>query len=375
MKILTALEIIPRDSDYDKKISYNIENSPKHVDRKSIIWSSTYKGQLYQGNKFLNRKYKTHVDTQNNRIAKKRALEILKRLEDLKTEVSLEIAHLDKLTAESHRNYALYEQELLSIQNVITVTYDYKKRIENSKRHEEAKINKYQQDYKQLAELYEAARLSIRKLKGVINNSFWLQISHHMARGSIRTMSRGYLMFDYLYKSFQQLEKGKKKNQQINPKLKPTWLVYEYFVFFVAIDSLLSLGFKFPKHDDLQEQLLSSFYYNEGLVDGTIVKLVSREFGFSIDVVYNEEVETSSESALRKNKHFFTNRFNKKPDIKIDLYGNKNGEKKFLSSFIFEVKYRPLENIYHPKGSTKVMEQMDFYRAINYVKDYGVFCK
>lgn len=367
-KLFNALNIITKDTDTKRTLHYAIENIPKHIDRKSIRWKSTFKGQIYS-NKTFNRKYITNVNTINNQIVKKRIIGIKKRLEEVKYDLYIELRNIEALLEEAIEKIKLFEKELVSIQFNKTVAYSSKKRLENNIEVEKQKIEKYTNDIKDIEEMENRLNFSIKKIKTVLNNEFWLYISDFKAKGQIHSASRGYLLFDSLYKKFKQFEKGEDINFQISTVFKSTAVLYEYYVYFVVIECLLLLDFEFPENYDLKKQLLS-YFYKEGLRDGTTVKLVSVKNKLSINVIYNEEVETSSEMALKKNKNFFTNQFNKKPDIKLDLYEITESEK-FISSFIFEVKYRPLHNIYQKIGATATMVQMENYRAINYIKENG----
>lgn len=368
-QLFSALNMILQDTDSDRKFNYCIENVPRHIDRKSIIWKSTIKGQLYQ-NKALNRKYFSNVDTKNNQIVKKRLIEIIKRLEVAKKELTSEIKKIDNELQKSKIFFKEIKEIFESIQNNKTVSNSYKKRLENDKKVEEQKIDRLKDKLQILLVENQKIEYSLKKLNSVLSNEFWMSISHYKAQGPIQSLRRCYLMFEQIYNKFKQFEIGNKKDYQISPAFKPTSILYEYYVYFVAIDCLLSLGFEFPKNYDLKKQLLST-YYKEGLVDGTSVKLTSSNQGLIIYAVFNEEVETSSELALKKEKSFFTNQFNKKPDIKLDLYIQTEELEEFASSFIFETKYRPLHNIYQEKGATNAMIQMENYRAINYVRADG----
>mgnify|MGYP001072023575 CR=1 FL=1 len=366
-RLFSAINMIVHETDSDRKMSYAIENVPRHLDRKSIIWKSTYKGLLYNY-KILNRKYYENLDTKNNQIVKKRLMEILQRLEKAKEEVTLEIVNMDDHLKKSQENLKEIEIELIQQNNLVAKVH--KKRLENKKSIEENKIETFKSEQQKLIVLYQKIEHSLKKLNSTLNNDFWFAVSHYKARGSIQSLGRGYLMFEQLYKSFKQFETGKQMDYQISPAFKPTAVLYEYFVYFAVIDSLQSLGFQFPKNYDLQNQLLS-YLYKDGLSDGTAVKLISSELGITVYVVYNEEIETSSDKALKKNKSFFTNQMNNKPDIKLDLYIQKGEAEEFDSACIFEVKYRPLYNIYQEIGVTDAMIQMENYWAIKHVQMDG----
>ena len=178
------------------------------------------------------------------------------------------------------------------------------------------------------------------------------------------------MLFEHIYRQSKYQSNTGGSSSFLIPAYKPTYLIYEYFVYFIVVDCLISLDFTFPYNLDLKDQLKSSIY-QDGLVDGTKIIMENEERGLFVEINYNEELENNSRLAIEKSKHFFSTKFRKKPDIKVDLYEFKDDQLYFRSSFIFEVKYRPLHNIYQDKGSTSTMEQMDDYRSIRYVDKNG----
>jgi hypothetical protein len=143
---------------------------------------------------------------------------------------------------------------------------------------------------------------------------------------------------------------------------KPTFLIYEYYVYFALLEILQEIGFtaRIPVIEQIQ-----SFFYLDGLQDGTTVILEKENI--RLQIVFNELIETHPLIALSKGSHLYNGEDSKKPDIRIDYYRLENGEAFYQSSIIVEVKYSPMYNIFQAIGNTKATEQMYKYWSIKYV--------
>lgn len=145
---------------------------------------------------------------------------------------------------------------------------------------------------------------------------------------------------------------------------KPTFLIYEYYVYVSLLFLLQEIGFVATR--PILEQI-QTYFYMDGLQDGTIVELHYNEK--MVKIVYNELIETHPLIALSKNSNFYNGEDTKKPDIRLDYYEMEEGKWNFQSTIIIEVKYSPMYNIFQPVGNTKATEQMYKYWAIKYVHE------
>ncbi|MFD3450049.1 hypothetical protein ACFDTO_36345 [Microbacteriaceae bacterium 4G12] len=143
---------------------------------------------------------------------------------------------------------------------------------------------------------------------------------------------------------------------------KPTFLIYEYYVYFAFIQILEDMGFH--AQIPLRQQIEASFYL-DGLQDGTTVVLEKEDI--HLRIVFNELIETHPLVALSKGSNFYNGEDTKKPDIRIDYYKKEQEQYCYQSSVIVEVKYSPMYNIFQPVGNTKATEQMYKYWSIKYV--------
>lgn len=174
--------------------------------------------------------------------------------------------------------------------------------------------------------------------------------------------SKVFLNFIHSLSLFDKKVKEYGKKQMLLPVYKPTFLLYEYFVFFSLCDIFMKLKFKNDK-EPLAEQILMHIKDDE-LMDGAFVTLENKDW--IINLVYNEIIEGSPQVSLLKGTNFFSGEESKKPDIRLDFFRKKN--KEYVASIIFEIKYSPMFNIYQPVGNTKAMEQMYKYWGLKYVE-------
>ncbi|KAB2452527.1 hypothetical protein F8160_04605 [Bacillus sp. CH126_4D] len=145
---------------------------------------------------------------------------------------------------------------------------------------------------------------------------------------------------------------------------KPTFLVYEYYAFFIVISMLEQIGFE--ARNSIREQIQEHFYV-DGLQDGTTVVLHRDDI--RVHVAFNDLIETHPLIALSKGSNFYNGEDTKKPDIRLDCYVKEEGKYVYQSSIIIEVKYSPMYNIFQHVGNTKATEQMYKYWSIKYVEE------
>ncbi|MCP8969231.1 hypothetical protein [Ectobacillus ponti] len=145
---------------------------------------------------------------------------------------------------------------------------------------------------------------------------------------------------------------------------KPTFLLYEYYMYFAVIEAMQELGFRAAP--SVAEQIQTHFYL-DGLQDGTTIVLVKGDI--QLRIAFNELIETHPLIALSKGSNFYNGEDTKKPDIRLDCYRCTEGGEVYQSSVIIEVKYSPMYNIFQPVGNTKATEQMYKYWSIKHVRE------
>ncbi|MGM9987934.1 MAG: hypothetical protein ACI35O_12005 [Bacillaceae bacterium] len=155
------------------------------------------------------------------------------------------------------------------------------------------------------------------------------------------------------------------KKKKLEVELKPTYLLYEYFIFFSSINVLMDLGFQ-VEGASVEEQLQATIL-NDDLLDGSKVTLKKGEHVFQ--VVFNELIDGNYDQTQWRKGKLFSGEESKKPDVRLDYYIEDEQGQAFKWSILLEVKYSPLFNIYQQLGNTKAMEQMYKYWSIKYVHE------
>lgn len=364
-----AITLVQNDSESVLKRSYKLESVPKHIDRYSIKWGNSPKGLLYKDLKYLNRKYSQFVDHVYNRNFKAQLIEVLNILINGKKELVQYLDIQKDHMKETEQDLDKVKIEIQMVEKIRTVSRASKNKLKNNYKYLQIKLIELHNDEKQIRGLLEKTEKSCRLLQATLQNAFWKQIQVRKAAGKMVSNKKGYLLLDQILKKFAELSSKAPKEEEIVPVSRPTYLLYEYYVFFSVLDALQNLDYHFPPNSQLKDQL-QAFLYKDGIMDGTALRMLSADGRSYIRIVYNEEVERRSQYALEKQKHFFSLKSHRKPDIKIDLYDCETDE--FKSSYVVEVKYRPLYSIYQPNGSTPAMEQMDDYRGISYIRNKGI---
>lgn len=369
-RLLATLENIQKESESNVVHDYMIENIPKHIDSNSIKWQNSPKGFLFKQTKYLNRKYFITTDTANNRMIKAKIIDLQKRLERGKIELNQYLSKQREMIEETKYDLIKIKEELENTLYTKAITISSKKKMESTCHQLEKRLEKYVEEVKQLSKIIDEVKKSRNRLQAVLEKPFWKSVHPNQMKQKTNIRKRSYLLFDKIWKQLNYQPNVHQTEEWLLPVYKPTYVLYEYFVYFVVIECLQSLNFHFPSGFDLNDQLQFSLY-KDGLADGTAISLNSVNGRCFIEVIYNDEMELNSKLAIEKNKHFFSTKFRKKPDIKIDLYEICDRQKVYHSSFVLEVKYRPLFNIYQENGSTSTMEQMDEYRGIKYTDSLG----
>src|SRR5699024_8271788 len=131
---------------------------------------------------------------------------------------------------------------------------------------------------------------------------------------------------------------SEKTSQEMKfPVYKPTYLLYEYYIYFITIHIFEGLNFQ-RVTESITAQLRSTFF-EEGLEDRTTITLEKDDV--RITITYEDIIEFNEHIALEKGSHFFSSSKHRKPDVRIDLSLLKEGEWLYQSSLILEVKSRP----------------------------------
>ncbi|WP_159885180.1 hypothetical protein [Paenibacillus puerhi] len=146
---------------------------------------------------------------------------------------------------------------------------------------------------------------------------------------------------------------GGSKSNHVVPILKPTWKIYEQFVYFQVIDILRKCGFSVrPSCDAESLRDMASGHCIELEDDGTI-----------LHVWYDKHVYIK-EDAIASGDMFFSSRLIQ-PDIRIDMY-KKEEQPVFLSTLAMDAKHRRYKSLHNENYTSNVSSQMLRYAQIFY---------
>lgn len=146
---------------------------------------------------------------------------------------------------------------------------------------------------------------------------------------------------------------GQESARHIVRVLKPTWRMYEQFVYFQVVEIIKRMGFRSSSPaalDQLRE-----------LSSGTQLVLENEEY---IIHAWYDRVVDLREDALRAGDFFFSRQVIQ-PDIRLDLY-QKGDEPLLLSSVAMDAKHRKYKSLYNESYTNEVSTQLSKYLNINY---------
>jgi hypothetical protein len=365
--LLHALKAIEQNHEVELKYTYTIESIERRQTIKSIRWSHAGTGVKYDGTKTLNRRMVQHPDSESNRLIKHWVRSILtvmvRSMASLQSDYNVLSLQYDQLES-SIEHDAITLQEMKEQKVVSKVHLEQLSRTIYGKKQHVSKLAKQLSELQrfdlQCGDVYSA-------LKKKMNTFFWRDVQDQAPRRMVHGQHHAYGVIYEIWKSATSRHKAdhNRSKELLVPVVKPTSLLYEYYVLFKTIESFRYLGYE-PQNDTITEQLQKSFHLG-GLQPGTSVRLKKDQS--IIAITYDDQIEHHEKAAMDKQTHFFSHEANRRPDIRVDLYTEQldTNVPRYVSSFIVEVKYRPIWNIYSSVGYTETMLQMSKYFMFRYV--------
>lgn len=359
--LFQTIHQIERVSEHRLTRYYVLEQQPKKQDARSARYAQLPKAQLAPQPRYYNRKFKIDPNDEANRYVKYQLRQLFIQLQAVHDMLVVQVHHREersermelKVNQLKERKRILTRNERVSAKEIIRSDKTYEtNRIEHAQWEEESeRFTRY---------LTDVTR-SLHRLQQLIHSPFWRTVDATIPR-TIR------LHRDAAYQQFHELlmrrpSETKRRRRGYQSVVKPTALLYEYYMYFHTIQLLEHLGFTLEK--SLEEQL-SIYVTVEGLQEGAHVILIKGDRRLS--VTYDEMIADDEKEALKERSHFFSGGTHRKPDIRIDEERLHEGKWMYRSSFIIEVKYRPLHNLYIETGKTDPMRQMCEYWMIKHVR-------
>ncbi|MBE7104584.1 hypothetical protein FT637_16460 [Bacillus cereus] len=334
---------------------YDWETKERKTTRKTAIMTER---KLYA--KYYNRKFKEQKNSIENAFLKFKTMQFYYYLLEAESFLRKTIEILEGEKKKKSDEFQAVKTIMKTIERNGSVTDREKQKYRNLHLLKEADLRKSSvkiQEYKILAHIvYE----SVQYFRNLLYSPFWREVSETATINS-STLS---IPHQQLIHHLELLPQHTEQPPSLLFVYKPTFLVYEYYAFFIVISILEQIGFE--DKNPIREQIQEHFYL-DGLQDGTTVILHRDDI--KVHVAFNDLIETHPLIALSKGSNFYNGEDTKKPDIRLDCYVKAEEKHVYKSSIIIEVKYSPMYNIFQPVGNTKATEQMYKYWSIKYVEE------
>ncbi|MED3393253.1 hypothetical protein [Bacillus wiedmannii] len=364
---LVLLRKLPQKMKKIKQIFKKIESSSKFIHE--YKWEekerkATRKGAIVAERKpyakYYNRKFIEQKNSKENAFLKFKAMHFYFYLLEAESFLSQTIEILERAKRKKSEEFQAVKTIIQTIERNGSVTDREKQKYKNIHLLKEADLRKSSmkiQEYKILAHFVHE---SVQYFQTLMHSPFWREVSE---TGNMYSHNLP-IPHQQLLQHLDVLPQYKEQSPSLLFVYKPTFLVYEYYAFFIVISMLEQIGFE--ARNSIREQIQEHFYV-DGLQDGTTVVLHRDDI--RVHVAFNDLIETHPLIALSKGSNFYNGEDTKKPDIRLDCYVKEEGKYVYQSSIIIEVKYSPMYNIFQHVGNTKATEQMYKYWSIKYVEE------
>ncbi|HDR6299403.1 hypothetical protein ACQVPW_09975 [Bacillus cereus] len=364
---LVLLRKLPQKMKKIKQIFKKIESSSKFIHE--YKWEekerkATRKGTIVAERKsyakYYNRKFIEQKNSKENAFLKFKAMQFHHYLLEAESFLRQTIEILERAKKKKSEEFQAVKTIIQTIERNGSVTDREKQKYKNIHLLKEADLRKSSmkiQEYKILSHFVHG---SVQYFQTLMHSPFWREISE---TGNMNSHNLP-IPHQQLLQHLDLLPQSIDQSPSLLFVYKPTFLVYEYYAFFIVISMLEQIGFE--ARNSIREQIQEHFYV-DGLQDGTTVVLHRDDI--RIHVAFNDLIETHPLIALSKGSNFYNGEDTKKPDIRLDCYVKEEGKYVYQSSIIIEVKYSPMYNIFQHVGNTKATEQMYKYWSIKYVEE------
>ncbi|PHC69212.1 hypothetical protein [Bacillus toyonensis] len=364
---LVLLRNAPQKMKKIKQVFKKIESSSKfiheykwEVKERKATRKGTIMAERKSYTKYYNRKFIEQKNSRENAFLKFKAMQFYHYLLEAESFLRQTIEILEREKKKKLEEFQAVKTIMQTIERNGSVTDREKQKYKNIYLLKEADLRKSSvkiQEYKILAHI---VRESVQYFKTLIYSPFWREVSE---TGNMNSYDLP-IPHQQLLQHLNLLPQYTDQSPSLLFVYKPTFLVYEYYAFFIVISMLEQIGFK--ARNPIREQIQEHFYV-DGLQDGTTVVL--HQDDMKVHVAFNDLIETHPLIALSKGSNFYNGEDTKKPDIRLDCYVKEEGKYVYKSSIIIEVKYSPMYNIFQHVGNTKATEQMYKYWSIKYVEE------
>ena len=364
---LILLRMLPQKMKKIKQIYREVEMNTKYMNKydweireRKATRKSVIVGERKPWGKYYNRKFVEQKDSLENAFLKFKTKQFYYYLLEMQSFLQKTIEILEGTKHMKKEEYQAVKTIMQTIDRNGSVTDREKQKYRNIHLLKEADVRKSSLKIQEYKILYRIVYQSAQYFQNLLYSPFWRDISEK-TNITLHALS---VPHRQLISHLELLPHHNQRSPALLFVYKPTFLVYEYYAFFIVISILQQIGFidEIPIREQIQK-----YFYLDGLQDGTTI-ILNRD-DFQIHIVFNDLIETHPLIALSKGSHFYNGEDTKKPDIRLDCYVKQGEKYEYESSIIIEVKYSPMYNIFQPVGNTKATEQMYKYWSIKYVDE------
>ncbi|MFY0545426.1 hypothetical protein [Brevibacillus sp. H7] len=353
-RLFTSLSQLERNLLEQVKTEYRLDPFQKKVDHKSLRWKEVHASPFE-----LNKRKVLTVDIPVNQWIKHVLLSWKIELHNIQQEISRDYQEIlvtirekeDQMRREEERKKTLWNERDIS---------------------QESKDSMRTKIFRLEGEIKKAERqLSILNQWNLLIKDVLARFSFLLSFTPLEGVKRGqkkpalkyqnYRIVTDLYEAGRKILFTEGVSKHIIQILKPTWKIYEQFVYLQVVDMIRKYGFV-PrggfKLDDLQD-----------IHSGFCMELEKENA--LINVWYDKSIHLR-EDALASGDNFFSTRVIQ-PDIRIDLYKKSESEVPiFISCIVLDAKHRRYRSLHNENYTSIVYNQMTKYHHIYYLGENTV---
>ncbi|MCS7464994.1 hypothetical protein N0M98_33465 [Paenibacillus doosanensis] len=341
-----ALYTLKRNLISQVKTNYQESPSEKKIDHKSLRWKAV-RGESFS----LNKKKTLTCDIPANQWIK-HVLYFWKQ----------DLAHIEKDIDEDCKKLQLLirskeEERRYNEERKRNWWYD-RELSQESRDSMRSIIHRIEDDIKKAERQYSILTRWNQLVKNIIGRFGYLLSSTELsmvtrARRKPHLKEQNYRKLTDLYEESRTSLIGNNKSNYVVPILKPTWKIYEQFVYFQVIDILRKCGFSVRPYSDAESL--------HDMASGHCIELEDDE---TILHVWYDKYVYIKEDAVASGDMFFSSRLIQ-PDIRIDMY-KKEEQPVFLSTLAMDAKHRRYKSLHNENFTSNVSSQMLRYVQIFY---------
>ncbi|MDT3425283.1 hypothetical protein J2Z22_000799 [Paenibacillus forsythiae] len=351
-RLYASLTYLERNLHSEVRTEYVIKPYERKVDHKGLRWKEM-RASAFD----LNKRKALTVDLPANQWIKHVISSWMNELNQVEREIQSDCKKQqfvirnneeEKMRNEERKRYWLNEKEVSkeSKDSMRSITF----RLDDE-------IKKAEKQLQVLTRWIDLLQNLYGRFGYVLSSTGLLEVSR--ARKKPQLKDRSYRIISDLYEQSRKTLVGESKSNHIVQILKPTWKVYEQFVFFQVVEILRQNGFSMRNSytiDDFRE-----------MPSGFRIELENEHL---IVHVWYDKIIYMRGDALSRNDPFYSPRLIQ-PDIRVDLY-RKEEHSVFLSTLVMDAKHRKYKALHNDNYSSNVYSQLSKYNTIFYRGEHTV---